>query len=515
MGGGGRGALNLCCSHARSQAQGNFKPFSIRYLACRMPLILCKICVAFYQGGRFMIRYDPLIGVVRPRWRPPVERFTFQPTIHGAGGFAKIIRGRDNELDRDVAVKVLDQLATEFEEDDRDRFRREARILAKLSHPNIPSIYDIQFSKDHFLIVFQFIEGKNLRETIAESGPVPIAVARRWFHQIASALEHAHKLGIIHRDIKPENVIVTPNGEAAYLVDFGIAISAEDSKKLTKSGYVVGTPGYMSPEQHRGEKVDHKTDLYSLGVTLYETLSGKPLRPGPYEDLSTANETIPPQIDDLILACLEDARTRIDSAKTFSSQLEGALKLPSKPLSEVLAHGRLHELAISLEALSESDIANLRPGQKDLLISKIADIVSSGDESLEYPAASFLEMMLTKGVLLSKDDYRDIACPAIVWAFDRTFSDGRIGRIKLREALETAAFTAHSDAYEVLSEEFINFLNRTALNEKENRYLQGIREIITALMANLSCSGASSELKNKLREVNKVTRQRTRTPSLP
>ena len=157
-----------------------------------------------------------------------MERFTFQPTIHGAGGFAKIIRGRDNELERDIAIKVLDQLATEFGEEDRNRFRREARILAKLSHPNIPSIYDIKFSKEQFLIIFQFIEGKTLREVINESGPVPMALARRWFHQIASALEHAHKIGIVHRDVKPDNIIITPI--RFRLVDFRIVIAVEDSK---------------------------------------------------------------------------------------------------------------------------------------------------------------------------------------------------------------------------------------------------------------------------------------------
>ena len=456
-----------------------------------------------------MIAYEPYVGIIRPARGSWMERFTFQTTIHGAGGFAKVIRGKDNELDRDIAVKVLDQLSTEFEEQDRERFRREARILAKLSHPNIPSIYDIQYSKQHFLIVFQFIEGKTLRETLIESGPVPIALARRWFHQIASALEHAHGLGIVHRDIKPENIIITPNGESAYLVDFGIAITAEDGKKLTKSGYVVGTPGYMSPEQHRGEPVDHRTDLYSLGVTLYETLSGKPLRPALYEPLSAANETIPPQVDDLIVGCLEDKKLRIDSAKTFSSQLEGALKLPSKPLSEVLAHGRLHEVAISLEALTANDIANLPPGQRDLLISKIADILESSDDSLEYPAASFLEMMLTKGLLLSKDDYRDIASPAIRWAFERRYSDGRIGRAKLREALEEAAFLARGEAYEILSEEFIAFLKTANPEDKDNWFLQGLRETITALMANLSCTGTTAtELKNSLRAINRVTRQR-------
>ena len=359
------------------------------------------------------------------------------------------------------------------------------------------------------MIIFQFIDGKNLRETLNDSGPIPIIIARRWFHQIASALEHAHALGIIHRDIKPENIIITPDRESAYLVDFGIA-TGEDGKKLTRSGYVMGTPGYMSPEQHAGERLDHRSDLYSLGVTLYETLSGKPLRPGAYDALYTANETIPPQIDDLVLACIEDVRTRIDSAKTFSTQLEGALQLPSKPLSEVLAHGKLHELAISIESLTEGDISNLPSGQRDLLVSKIADIVASNDPALQYPSERFLEMLLTRGILLPQEDYRDIVGPSIVWAFDRVFADGRKGRLSLREALETAAFIARGDAYRVLAEEFTAFLKRASLAEEDNWYLQGIREIVTALMANLSCvdDSTSADLKTALRAINKMHRTR-------
>src|SRR5271157_1603899 len=226
----------------------------------------------------------------------PMERFSFQTSLHGSGGYGKVIWGRDNTLDRDIAVKVLSPLlTTEFGGPDQERFKREARILAKMSHPNIPAIYDVDFEDGKFLIIFQFIEGRTLREIISDTGAVPITQARLWFHQLASALDYAHKLGIIHRDIKPENIIVTPNKEAAYLVDFGIAISAEDGKKLTKSGFVVGTPGYMSPEQHAGEPVVERTDVYSLGVTLYETLAGHPLRHGAYEPLSNLNETIPPQ----------------------------------------------------------------------------------------------------------------------------------------------------------------------------------------------------------------------------
>jgi serine/threonine protein kinase len=218
-----------------------------------------------------------------------MARFSFQDSLHGSGGFAKVIRGKDNELDRDVAVKILNPLVSQdFPEPDRERFRREARILAKLVHPNIPAIYDVKFSEaeGEFLIIFQFIEGQTLRQVITETGAVPISQARDWFHQLASALHYAHSLGIIHRDVKPENIIITPNKETAYLVDFGIAISAEDGRKLTKSGFVVGTMGYMSPEQYSGEPLDERTDVYSLGVTLYETLSGHPLRPGSYESHS-------------------------------------------------------------------------------------------------------------------------------------------------------------------------------------------------------------------------------------
>lgn len=140
-----------------------------------------------------------------------MERFSFQPGLHGAGGFGKIIKGRDNVLERDIAVKFLDPLMAQFGEEDQERFKREARILARLSHPNVPAIYDVDFSNGRFMIVFQFIEGQNLRQILNESGAVQISTARVWFHQIASALEHAHSLGITHRDIKPENIIVTPN----------------------------------------------------------------------------------------------------------------------------------------------------------------------------------------------------------------------------------------------------------------------------------------------------------------
>src|ERR1022692_4586769 len=118
------------------------------------------------------------------------HRFTFQTQAHAAGGFAKVIKGRDNVLDREIALKVLDPLVKQFPDEDVERFRREARILAKLSHPNIPAIYDVDFDNSRFMIVFQFIEGRTLKEVIDQEGPCQLGVAKNWFHQIASALDY-------------------------------------------------------------------------------------------------------------------------------------------------------------------------------------------------------------------------------------------------------------------------------------------------------------------------------------
>jgi serine/threonine protein kinase len=261
----------------------------------------------------------------------------------------------------------------------------------------------------------------------------------------------------------------------------------------------------MSPEQHAGEPLDGRTDVYSLAVTLYETLAGHPLRHGAYESLFSLNQTIPPQIDDLINACLEDKPRRLDSVKLFSTQLTGALQLPSKPIAEVLTHGKLHEVALALESLEPLGVMNLSAGQRDLLILKITDIATSNDPQLEFASERFLALMLTRGIYLPKEDYREIVVPAISWAFERYFGP-RLGKLSVREAMEEAAFISRSEAHGVLTEEFIKFLQRTQLDDKEGWYLHGLREVITALMANPDSTISSPPLKEALRRVNKLQR---------
>jgi serine/threonine protein kinase len=437
------------------------------------------------------------------------RRYIYEETLLGEGGFGKVRKAHDTALDRDVAIKTLDQLVLRFNEPEQERFKREAKTLAKLSHPNIPAIYDVDFSPGKFDIIFQFIDGQTLRKVIDKNGPSQLATTRLWFHQLASALDHAHKLEVIHRDIKPENIIITPDSESAYLVDFGIALSTEEAKRLTRTGYVIGTPGYMSPEQEAGEPLNSRSDIYSLAVTFYEVLAGKRIRPGNYEPLAV-NEAIPSQIDDLILDCLEPKERRIESAKLFMARLDGALSHPTKPLSDILAHGRLHELSATIEVLSPSDFAALPAGQKVLIVSKVVDVVGSNDPNLFFAGERLLQLMMTRGLLLQKEEYKQFATPALHWGFEKEF-EGRVGREPLRHAAVDAAFVARGDAYDVLADEFLQYMKNVTLSEKEDWYLHSLRELIQSMMANPECDSTATELGEALREVNRI--QRSRQPT--
>lgn len=433
-------------------------------------------------------------------------RYELDADTHGSGGFGKIIRGHDVELEREVAIKELSGLNKTFIAPDIERFRREARILAKLFHPNIPAIYDVVFDSEKatFQIVFQFIEGKNLRQILGTEGAGQLSEVRNWFHQIASALDYVHSKGVIHRDVKPENIIITPDRETAYLVDFGIALSAEESKKLTEKGYAIGTPGYMSPEQIAGKDLDGRADIYALGVTLYEALAGKPIAVGDYEELSNANETIPPQIDQLIEDCLLPLERRIGSAKNFSARLASSLRV-TKPLSDVLAHGRLHELAAAMESLDAEQFSRLPIGQRKLVLIKCEDIVGSGDESLKSAGARFLELLVTLGLHLTKEEYQGIVEPAFFWAFEQLYN-GKQGNSLIQDALELAAAEAREDAHAVLSIEMLKFLQSVQLRDKPNWYLQVIRNILSALLANQVCNTNITELSEFMKEVNRIQR---------
>ena len=268
----------------------------------------------------------------------------------GAGGMGEVYRARDPRLGRDVAIKVL-PAAFSANTDRLHRFELEARATAALSHPNILAVYDIGTNAGAPFIVSELLEGETLRQLLS-AGPIAVRRAIQLALPIAHGLAATHERGITHRDLKPENVFVTADGRVKIL-DFGLAKLTQDqsdaasalptSPSPTEPGVVLGTVGYMAPEQVRGQPVDHRTDLFALGVILYELLSGR--RPFSRDsapetmaaivnadppDLRTAAPLVPLDLARLVTRCLEKKPAdRFQAAGDLAFSLQGVLETPS------------------------------------------------------------------------------------------------------------------------------------------------------------------------------------------
>ncbi len=256
----------------------------------------------------------------------------------GAGGMGEVYRARDSRLSRDVALKILPASLARDPERLR-RFEQESRAVAALNHPSILAIYDVGQSEGSPYLVTELLEGESLRDLL-DRGPLPQRKVIQYGVQIADGLAAAHDKGIIHRDLKPENLFITKDGRAKIL-DFGLAKVAPSADTIldpdltsnaTSAGVVMGTAGYMAPEQVRGEPVDARTDLFALGAVLYEMISGQRvfrrdtaaetmtavLRDDPPELTGTAVQ-IPPALDRIVRRCLEkDPAHRFQSARDLS-----------------------------------------------------------------------------------------------------------------------------------------------------------------------------------------------------
>src|SRR5437762_6112592 len=258
----------------------------------------------------------------------------------GAGGMGEVYRARDSRLGRDVALKLIPPSLAADETRVR-RFEQEARAAGQLNHPNILAVHDIGVHAGAPYIVTELLEGESLRSRL-ESGPLPARKAVDYARQTATGLAAAHDKGIVHRDIKPDNLFITADGRNKIL-DFGIAkLTTPGDDRLgrtglpteTAEGMVVGTAGYMSPEQVRGEPVDARSDIFSLGTVLHEMLTGHPafaratvadtmsaiLKEDPSEALP---DNVPPALTRIVGRCLEKAReARFQSARDLAFGLE-------------------------------------------------------------------------------------------------------------------------------------------------------------------------------------------------
>src|SRR5216110_2023801 len=190
----------------------------------------------------------------------------------GRGGMAIVFKAREKQLERDVAIKVL-PFSLAFDKEFVERFQREARTSAKLEHPSIIPIYRVGKSGRVIYFVMKFLRGKPLAAVLGTRGAMPVPEIKRTLIEVGRALAYAHKSGIVHRDIKPDNIMFDEHGQAV-VTDFGIAKAAVGGK-LTGTGMAIGTPHYMSPEQARAQALDGRSDIYSLGVVAYQSLTGR------------------------------------------------------------------------------------------------------------------------------------------------------------------------------------------------------------------------------------------------
>ncbi|MFN2543850.1 MAG: Stk1 family PASTA domain-containing Ser/Thr kinase, partial [Actinomycetota bacterium] len=262
------------------------------------------------------------------------ERYELESQL-GSGGMATVYRGTDRVLSRAVAVKVL-SAAHARDEAFVERFRREAQSAARLNHPGVVAVFDTGDDGDDHYIVMELVEGRTLADVLEERGPLPPHEAAAIAEQIAVALSVAHGEGIVHRDVKPGNVMLTQAGEVK-VVDFGIA-RASTSDSITKTTSVLGTANYLSPEQAQGHPVDERSDVYSLGVVLYEMLAGRPPFQGDsavsvaYKHVqeqplppSRHNPEVPAELDAVTMKALsKDPAQRYPSAEAMGADLARA-----------------------------------------------------------------------------------------------------------------------------------------------------------------------------------------------
>ncbi len=329
----------------------------------------------------------------------------------GEGSTAAVYKGHDKRLGRDVALKVL---LPHVKETTRKRFFQESHAVAMLNHPNIMSIYDSDDDGDAHFLVVEYVEGDPLTRYI----PSEPDVAMRLGKQIAQALGYAHQRQIIHRDVKPANIMVTPAGQIK-IMDLGLALPKE-AKRVTADGMIIGTPAYLSPEQAQGSGLDNRTDIYSLGVVLYEMATGQlPFstddipalllqhvkQPPPLPRLH--NNRISPQLEAVIMKALEKTPVRrFQSMEAFASALDGAQATGAETGYQGVSSYQSptqQARAVNPERISGKTLRVVLADDHTILRRALTSMLSTRDDILVIGEASDGEEAITRVVELSPD----------------------------------------------------------------------------------------------------------------
>jgi eukaryotic-like serine/threonine-protein kinase len=348
------------------------------------------------------------------------DRYELEELV-GTGGMSSVYRARDRLLERRVALKVLHRHYADDEEYV-ERFRREARSVAQLSHPHIVTVIDRGEDGGQQFIVFEYVDGENLKQLVERTGPLPTRRAVELALAIAGALAFAHEHGLVHRDVKPQNVLLTPDGDAK-VTDFGIARSLDVEHGMTQTGTVLGTSNYLSPEQAGGKTTTATTDVYSLGVVLYELLTGR--KPFVADSLnmliekilhqdppmpSTLRNGVPRSVDAIVLRAMgKKPEHRYKTWAEFALELFDAVKLvlPAEAVADSEKYVALKRVEM-LIGLSDAELWEMASAARWMRVLAKKVLVRENEEGHSFFFLARGQVKVTRqGRLLNMVDERE------------------------------------------------------------------------------------------------------------